>query len=449
MASAAYAVRSDTFAHGANSNLTSNLLTSEQRAVIRKSNRKAEQVLGVTLTRDVSAFESLPSESNFGLLMATIGAKRGRSRQPSNVTFVGTLKDFGVKMMGLDKMMATYGHDRKKQRCTDESRSYHQRVVLSSRTGSASSFERRYSSITTSEEDFEDDSEDCSIDVDKEYPTELRRASRVAPLPFPSTRRDDALANHQSRSALAPLVIGDTSDSFSHGFGCRNSFDSSQKRCSFIPSFRADAAYDACTSPELDCFIAEAEDFHWDFPDPFNVPTTDPTYTFVMARYAEMHRGDNIAPHVRDDSKFVEHLPFANLPLPLPSPSGFETESVRGSRSRTPVARLSLGAVGGGAELGTIERTDNLSRPASPQDGYDSRVSRGSSTSSDNFYSFSLLRADLEYVNAMLRAQETREAKEAIAEEIRRRERRARLRSHLKQIAVLGEEARAVAVTPA
>lgn len=446
MASAAYAVRSDTSAHDANSNLTSNLLTSEQRAVIRKSNRKAEQVLGVTLTRDVSAFESLPSESNFGLLMATIGAKRGRSRQPSNVTFVGTLKDFGAKMMGLDKMMAAYGHDRKKQRCTDESRSYYQRVVLSSRTGSASSFGRRYSSITTSEEDFEDDSEDCSIGADKEYP------GPVAPLPFPSMRHiieDHVLASHQSRSPLAPLITGDTSDSFSHDFGRRNSLDSSPKRCSFIPSFRADANYDDCSSPELDCFIAEAEDFQWDFPDPFNVPTTDPTYTFVMARYAKMHRGENIAPHVRDDSKFVEHLPVANLPPPPPSPSSCETQSVRGSRSRTPLARLSLGAVGGGAELGTIKRTDSLSRPGSPQDGYDSRVSRGSSTSSDNFYSFSLLRADLEYVNAMLRAQETREAKEAIAEEVRRRERRARLRSHLKQIAVLGEEARTVVVTPA
>ncbi|KAI6111797.1 hypothetical protein EDD16DRAFT_1605893 [Pisolithus croceorrhizus] len=449
MASAAHAVRSDTFAYGANANLTSNLLTSEQRAVIRKSNRKAEQVLGVTLTRDVSAFESLPAESNFGLLMATIGAKRGRSRQPSNVTFVGTLKHFGVKMMGLDKLMTAYGHDKKKQRCTDEKRSYHQRVVLSSRAGSASSLGRRYSSITTSEEDYDDDSKNC-LDVDEEYLTTLRRASRVAPLPLPSMRHvieDDALAKHQSRSPLAP-VTGYTSGSFSHGFGHRHSFDVSPKRCSFIPSFRADAAYEACTS-DSESFISEAEDFQWDFPDPFNVPTTNPTYTLVMAQYAKMHRGENIAPHMRDDSKFGEHLLFANLPPPPPSPFDYETESVTGRRVRTPVARLSLDAVGGSAQLGTIKRTDIPSRPSSPQDSYDSRVSRGSSTSSDNTCSFALLRADLEYVNAMLRTQETRETKEAIAEEIRRREKRARLRSHLKKIAVLGEEARAVVATAA
>ncbi|KIO01993.1 hypothetical protein M404DRAFT_1002748 [Pisolithus tinctorius Marx 270] len=444
-AAAAYAVRSGSFIHDTNVNLTSNLLTSEQRAAIRKSNRKAEQVLGVTLTRDVSAFEN-----NFGLLMATIGAKRSRSRQPSNVTFVGTLKDFGVKMMGLD--------GRKKQRCADESRSYHQPIVLRSAAGSTSSLERRYSSTATSDEDYDDGHEDGS-DLDKEYLTEPRRTSVGIPtifvppsLPFLSdAAQDDVPANYQSRSPLAPLITDDTTGSLSHHFGRRHSLCLPPKRCNFIPSFRRDDASETCSSPESEYFVPQSEDFQWDFPDPFNTPTTDPTYAFVMARYAKMHLGDNIAPHQHDDSKFGGHLPFANLrpPPPPSSLSDCESETVIDSRFHTPIARLSLGAVGGGAQLGTVEPTNIPSRLGSPQDGYDSRASRNNSTSSDDPCSFALLRADLEYVNAMLRAQETREAKEAITEEIRRREKRARLRSHLKKIAVLGEEARAVVTTAA
>ncbi|KAI6012254.1 hypothetical protein EDC04DRAFT_2761948 [Pisolithus marmoratus] len=297
MALAAYAVRSDTFTHDTNANLTSNFLTSKERAVIRKSDRKAEQVLGVTLTRDVSAFEPLPTANSFGLLMATIGAKRSRSRQHSNNTFIGTLKDLGVRMTGLDRMTATYGHGRKKQRCTNETDSHHQRVVLSSRAGSTGSLEQRYFSPATSEEDYDDDYEDGS-DVDVEYRTELRRASlgvprALAPPPLPSMRyaiQDEVPTTSRSRCSLSPLITDDMSRSFSNDFRRSYSFDPSPKRCSFIPSFRRDDASETCSSPDSEQLIPQAEDFQWDFPDPFHAPTTDPTYTFVMSQYAKMHR---------------------------------------------------------------------------------------------------------------------------------------------------------------
>ncbi|KAH7886778.1 hypothetical protein F5I97DRAFT_1870140 [Phlebopus sp. FC_14] len=108
------------------------------KRAMRKSDRKAEQVLGVTLTRDVktlAAQEDLrfghrapladlvsnrtgsiaDAAQNIGALMAAIGAKRSRSREFSNVTLVGALKDLGGSMIGVS---------RKKRR------TYSRRVIL-------------------------------------------------------------------------------------------------------------------------------------------------------------------------------------------------------------------------------------------------------------------------------------------------------------------------------
>ncbi|KAI6149207.1 hypothetical protein BKA82DRAFT_1001468 [Pisolithus tinctorius] len=393
----------------------------------------------------------LPTQTTFGLLMAAIGIKRTRSHQPSNVIPVCTLKDVGATLMGLDRIMATYGYGGKKQGCTDDTRSYHQPVVLCSGAGSISSLERQYLSTATSEEHYGYDSEDDS-DMDEEDPTKRGRTSMdvptaLAPLPLPPVSyaiENDTLAGNRAHFPIAPSVPGDTSVSFSRHFGHRQSFNPSPTRCSFIPSSRRSVASEAdlaCRSPGSEYFIPQAEEFQWDFPDPFSAPTTNPPCTFAMARSARMNFGDNIAPHMNNANKFWEQLRFAKLsppppPPPSPSPLDYETESVSASEVEIPVARLSLGAVGGGAQLGSFQPRSIPSRPASPGDGNDTYA-----TSSDEFSSLALLRADLEYVNAVLRVQEAYEAKEAIAEEFRERENRARLRSQSKRIAVLGEEA--------
>lgn len=109
-------VPSDTFTHNANTNLTLNLLTSEQCVVICKSNRKAKHVLGVTLPRDPArppfrAAYTIPNQCA-GRRLRTHrqqfrpphGNNRARSRQLSNLTGIGTFQDFD------NKMMAAYGH---------------------------------------------------------------------------------------------------------------------------------------------------------------------------------------------------------------------------------------------------------------------------------------------------------------------------------------------------
>ncbi|KAI6119201.1 hypothetical protein EV401DRAFT_1963254, partial [Pisolithus croceorrhizus] len=331
--------------------------------------------------------------------------------------------------MGPDKMTPAYGHGGKKQRCADDTYSSHQRVTPCSGTGSTSSLERRYSSTATSEEYHDDSDEDCS-DVDEEYVTEPRQASvgvpvTLAPLPPPSVsytvENEALLADHPTHSVLSPLVPSDTSVTFSHGHMRRCAFNPPPKPCSLIPSFCGSAASEAelaYSASESGYPVSRAEEFQWDFPDPFNTPTTDSTCTFAMARYAKMRLNDNVAPDMDGDSKIWEHLPPPPPPSPFP-PDG-ETEN---GRFQTPVPRLSLGAVGGGTQLGTLQLTSIPSRPASLWGGYESPVSRSSSISSDDTRSFALLRADLvEYVNTMLRAQETREAKEAIAEGLRGRE---------------------------
>lgn len=384
--------------------------------------------------------------------MAAIGVKRTRSHQPSNDIPVRTLKDVGVTMMGLDRIMATYGYGGKKQGCTDDIRSYHQPAVLCSGAGSIGSLEHQYPSTATSEEHYGYDYEDDS-DIDEQDLTERGRTSTdvptaPAPLPLPPVSyaiENDTLAGNRAHFPIAPPVPGDTSVSFSRHFGHRQSFNPSPTRFSFIPSFRRSVASEAdlaCPFPGSEYFIPQAEEFQWDFPDPFSAPTTDPPCTFAMAHSARMNFGDNIAPHMNNANKFWEQLRFAKLsppppPPPSPSPLDYETESVSASEVETLVARLSLGAVGGGAQLGSFQPRSIPSRPASPGDGNDTYA-----TSSDEVCSLALLRADLEYVNAMLRVQEAYEAKKAIAEEFRERENCARLGSQSKRIAVLGEEVR-------
>ncbi|KAI6101278.1 hypothetical protein F5141DRAFT_1218310 [Pisolithus sp. B1] len=374
--------------------------------------------------------EPLPTTNSCGIHMTTLGAKYMRSRQLSQVTTICTLKDVDLEMMGPDKMTPAYGHGGKKQRCADDTYSSHQRVTPCSGTGSTSSLERRYSSTATSEEYHDDSDEDCS-DVDEEYVTEPRQASvgvpmTLAPLPPPSVsytvENEALLADHPTHSVLSPLVPSDTSVTFSHGHMRRYAFNPPPKPCSLIPSFCGSAASEAelaYSASESGYPVSRAEEFQWDFPDPFNTPTTDSTCTFAMARYAKMRLNDNVAPDMDGDSKIWEHLP-PPPPPPSPFPPDGETEN---GRFQTPVPRPSLGAVGGGTQLGTLQLTSIPSRPASLWGGYESPVSRSSSISSDDTRSFALCRADLvEYVNTMLRAQETREAKEAIAEGLRGRE---------------------------
>ncbi|KAI6167383.1 hypothetical protein EDD17DRAFT_1751952 [Pisolithus thermaeus] len=326
-------------------------------------------------------------------------------------------------------MTPAHGHEGKKQRCADDTCSPHQRITPRSGTGSTRSLERRYSFTATSDENLGDGYGDYSDD-DEEYVTELRQTSvgvpmTLAPLPPPSVsytvENEALLVDHLTRSVLSPLVPSDTSGAFSHGHMRRCDFNAPTKPCSLIPSFRGSAASEAelaYLASESGFPVSRVEEFQWDFPDPFSTPTTDSTCTFAMARYAKMRLNDNVAPYMRGDSKIWEHLP----PPPPLSPF-LPDDKTESSRFQTPVPRLSLGAVGGGTQLGALQPTSIPSRPTPFRGGYESPASRSGSMSSEDTRSFALLRADLvEYVNTMLRSRETREAKEATAEGLPGRE---------------------------
>ncbi|KAL4076569.1 hypothetical protein V8B97DRAFT_1915479 [Scleroderma yunnanense] len=461
MSAVACAMRSNTclYMHDDTASLTSNSLTPQQRAAIRRSDRKAEQILGVTLTRDVNvnAVNTLTPYRSFGAFMARISANRTKSRQMSNVTLGVTLKDFGVKMKGLDKLLMTYGRNRKKQRYDSS-----QRVVLGSRAGSNHSIraESDESSSTASsgedgrdhryEGDADEESEDLSaFHAGTSSPTPLAPFSLIPVRNEIEESEDDTTLvdrfnPSRPRFPLAPLSL--TAAEHFGGLGRRHSFlDHSPEEDHINPT--------SCTFPSVVTSISSEElsdpsdtvstgsdfaipDFEWDFRDPFNTPPTDPAYAFLQAHYSKMHLGDSIAPHMHDDTGFAEHFPFAHLPPPPPSPSEWQEKGDM-NRFDTPVARLSLGSVEDIRELPPQGRTwVPMHRTSS------SSFESVESTTSDNGLSLCFQRANLDYVNAMFRAQEAHEYREQLAEELARREKRAKVRSQLKQIALLGEEAR-------
>lgn len=323
--------------------------------------------------------------------------------------------------MGPDRMTPAYGHGRKNQRCTDDTYSCHQRVMPCLGTGSTISPQHQYSSTATSGEYYEDGDEDYS-DLDDEHVAELRQASEGVPM-FPSPRLPPSShtvgneALHADHPTHSPLFPSDASVTSAHVHMRRHAFNPPPKLCSLIPSFRGSATSEsepAYSSPESGYPVPRAEDFQWDFPDPFKTPATDPTRALAVAGYAKMRLNVNIAPNAEGYNKVWEHL---SPPPPPPSPLLLhdETES---SRFQAPVPRLSLGAVGGGTQLGTLQSISIPSRPVSFWGGCDPCTSRGIVTSSDGICSFALLRTDLEYANAMLEAQESREAEEANAQRL-------------------------------
>ncbi|KAG6336420.1 hypothetical protein ID866_2663 [Astraeus odoratus] len=456
--------------------LNSNSLTAQERAAIRRSDRKAEQVLGVTLTRDASMIDTFNTKQDLGVLMARINAKRTRGRQSSNVTLVGALKDFGVKIIGLDKLFMTYGSGRRK-RFDRPTHRPPQRVVLSSCASSTSSSPEGSELCSTidSEEGnaHYDDDEDTDGDrahLDMLSPVEGGHRMPLAPLSLLPTadqdgyREDEQFSETTPQRPLTPLTFAPMPDILAPDQAlndhCRrysfldfgNEHDNLPKLSNTVPS---DSSPDPVelepyrASPESDFLVPEVQGFEWDFRDPFNTPVTDPAYVFFQSHYSKMHLGDNVPPHVLDDSGFAEHFPFAHLSPPPPSPTKCKADVENDTFGvRTPISRVSLSAVGGGDRLPASDRT------LSPSPGASCRASSastpGSSASEDGVsgsslqdkFSVSLLRADLEYINAVLKAQEAREAREALAEEAARREKRARVRSQLKQLALLGDEAR-------
>lgn len=370
--------------------LTSNCLSHEERTAIRRSDRKAGQVLGVTLTRDVSAVDTLTTYQNLGVLMAKISAKRPRSRHASNATLVASLKDLGMKMKRLDKLLMTYGHDRKRQ--------WHgspQRVVLDLPVGSHTSSPTGSASSSTA-------GSGDGYGYDEESRDENARCLEQMPWA-------------RSHMPLAPRSI-------------------SPSVATFTSPERVYDPYDTVS----DFSIPDTESFPWDFVDPFSISTTDPAYAFVQAYYSKMHLGDRIAPHMHDNTGFAQNFPFAYLSPPLPLPSEWH-DMGNGNGFNVSVGNPSMDTVGDMAGPAAQAST----RPSSHCISTPSRESVGSTTS-DESLAVSFQRANLEYVNAKLQAQEAYEHREEIAEEIARRERRAKVRSKLKQIALLGEEARQV-----
>src|SRR5437899_1396893 len=83
--------------------------------------------------------DTVATKQDLGVLMARINEKRTKSRQFSNVTLAGALKDFGVKIVGLDKLLMTYGTSWKKQRSPGMTHPPPRRVVLSSHASSTDS----------------------------------------------------------------------------------------------------------------------------------------------------------------------------------------------------------------------------------------------------------------------------------------------------------------------
>lgn len=434
--------------------LTSNCLTAEERGVIRRSDRKAAQVLGVTLTRDVNAVgkqlsltpflhitkcplifltpsDTLTRYRDFGILMAKISAKRRRSRQASNFTLVGTLKDFGVKMTGLDKLLKTYGRDRKKQRYASP-----QRVVLDSRVGS---------NTAGRTDSYGRDADEYGMCLDQDATWSHMPLARRSILPVgddieqseDETTLVDQFVRSQPRFPLAPLSL--VTDEHANGLDNRHSMlDISRENTTCCPfpydpydcTLPADSDTISTSTDSYDAILTESDfavdnNGFWDFMDPFNASRADPAYAFVLAYYSKMHLGDRIAPHMKDDTGFAENFPFAHL-LP-PSPLWHDMESSHGS-----VGNLSLGAVGG--------TTCSAYRTSPSRDSVDS-------ITYDENLTARFLRADLDHLNAVLQAQEAYEHREEIAEEMARREKRAKARSKLKQIALLGEEARQAIIT--
>ncbi|KAF9232239.1 hypothetical protein BU15DRAFT_81475 [Melanogaster broomeanus] len=184
--------------------LSSNSLTPEERTALRRSHRKAEQLLGVTLTQDVKSHDNqhlsvgraplaalrssrvngdsivdAVQSIGIGALMAVVGAKRARSRQFSSITLVGALKDLGVGM-GLDRMG-------RKKRCVDGSCS--RRVVIGPLHYRYDTGERSSGSSTAGSEDEDTSPRHSFLDLDPHE--EYVKTPTYAEFSHPPTEDDD------------------------------------------------------------------------------------------------------------------------------------------------------------------------------------------------------------------------------------------------------------------
>ncbi|KIJ67342.1 hypothetical protein HYDPIDRAFT_108066 [Hydnomerulius pinastri MD-312] len=185
-------------------NATSHTLTVGERTAMRKSDRKAEQLLGVTVTRDVkthgiqdlgigrapltdlkstranaSSIVEVAQNIGIGALMAVIGSKRARSRQFSSITLVGALKHLGVGM-GLD---AT---GRKKRRV---GATYSPRVILGPLHYSYEEGESSSGSSTAGSEDEDPSPRNSFLELDPEE--ECARTPTMADHPYASNADDE------------------------------------------------------------------------------------------------------------------------------------------------------------------------------------------------------------------------------------------------------------------
>lgn len=390
--------------------------------------------------------------------MAKISTKRTRSRQASNATLVGTLKDFGMKMKRLDKLLMTYGRDRKRQWYGSP-----QRVVLDLRAGPdiSSPTESGSSSTTSSGDDYDHGYEEGRGENARhlEQMSRDRTRSRMPLAPRPIFPIGDEIEEPEGDSMFVDQVVGTRPlfplaplslavDEHSNGLSRKQSLlDFSLGYDSITPTHGAFPSVATSTSSEnvydpydlvSDFSIPDTESFPWDFVDPFSTSTTDPAYAFIQACYSKMHVGDHIAPHMHDTTGFANNFPFAYLSPPLPLPLELY-DMGNGNNFNVSAGNLSLDTVGDIAGSAAPASTPFSSHRISAS----SRESVGSATS-DESLAVCFQRANLEYINAKLQAQEAYEHREEIVEEMARREKRAKARSKLKQIALLGEEARPV-----
>ncbi|KIK92450.1 hypothetical protein PAXRUDRAFT_829956 [Paxillus rubicundulus Ve08.2h10] len=320
--------------------LTPKSLTPEERAAMRKSDRKAEKLLGVTLTRDVKS-QTMPNlevgrapltivkstranggsivgtvqNLGIGALMAVIGAKRARSRQFSNITLVGALKDLGSMSLG---------RTGRKKRCIGAT--HPPRVALGSlRDG-------------------------CGAE---------------------GSSSGSSTAGSEGEDASPP-----------------NSFlELDEEEYIKTPTF-ADFSDTAPEDDEDEDEEGEEEEFVWDVANPFAAPENPAGHQILQEHFAKLRLGDSVGP--------------------LDQPTTYESLSFN------------------------LEH-DKVSSPPSPARG--SRRSSYDLWGSDD--NLGILPGDLEYVNSLLEMNEAE--KEAIP---RRKEKRAMLRSRLKKLAILGNEAR-------
>ncbi|KAF9220643.1 hypothetical protein BS17DRAFT_882309 [Gyrodon lividus] len=322
-------------------NPSSKSLTPEERTALRKSDRKAEQLLGVTLTRDVKSYavqdlrvgrppltvvkttranggSVMEAVQNIGIgaLMAVVGAKRARSRQFSSVTLVGALKELGAGM-GLDRAG-------RKKRCVGAT--YSPRVVLGPLHPRYDTGESSSGSSTAGSEDEGASPQHSFLDLDAEE--EYVRT----------------------------------------------------------PTF-ADFSHASPEDEEEGYEEEEEEEFVWDVTNPFAEPQYPSGHQMLQEHFARLRLGEFVGP--LDQPTTYESVSFDPIEDTVSSPS-----PARGSR------RSSCDLWGSHENLG-------------------------------------ILPGDLEYINSLLMMDQAEEAEMA-----RRKHKRATLRSRLKKLAILGNEAR-------